>query len=349
MILPAILCVFAVTLSAARPETPGITPRETARLQALLDVVKSSPPQALARALGVELVTESEVPLSEENCLVALGTVNGGKTPTLALKWMPRPGASDGETAAQSAASVWQLFLLDWDGRRWVASGLMSGYEPFAVRALPMASDAGSLVAVVLYSQADEVPYPVIFRANGPSLAWDSRGDESRYEGYRGGQVRFRVEKGLLEMVATGRADPGLLVFSGHGPRGFDARSLYVWETGAFIPRQTEYSVNPDFTLYRFISALHLRDFPAAYALVDPRKFLQTDQPTLKLFQRKIEDTWPEFLDDRIFKARDDGAGDWSFTLRRKEEVYVYTPSFSGESPWRLTGLRRREQKPENE
>jgi hypothetical protein len=349
VILPALVGFLLGCASRSWTKTQGVAPNEIARVQSLVDGLNSSQPPALARALGAELATENEDPLPEEDCLVALGGLSEGKSPMLVFKWTPRPDAPAGANAQESPVSVWRLFLLAWKGRRWESRGLMSGYEPVAVRALPVESDGGALIAVVIHSPSDDVSYPVIFRVPGAALAWDSRGDESRYEGYRGGQVRFQVAKGSLEMVETGRADPGLLVFSGQGARGFQARSIYVWESGAFIPRRTEYSQNPDFTLYRFISALHLHDFPAAYALVDPHLFLRTGQPSLELFRRRIEDAWPEFLDDHIFKARDGNSGDWTFTLRLQDKLDVYTPSFSDDSPWLLTGLERSEQKPESE
>lgn len=353
LVVSAILGVLlgGLRLSPAWQESGAVSSEQTARVQALVDGVKSTDPRVLARALGVQLLSQSENPPSEEGFLMDLGGLSGKEIPQLALKWSATPGAPPGTNAPEETTSAWRLFLLSWDGQRWVASGMMSGHEPFTVRALPVLSGGGTLIAVVIFSPADAVPSPVVFlaKAHHASLAWDSRADESRYEGYRGGRVQFGVEKGTLEMVETGRADPGLLVFSGRGPRGFDARTVYVWEGGAFVPRRTEYSQNPDFVLYRFISALHLHDFRTAYGLVNARKFLQTDQASLKLFRQRMEDAWPEFLDDRIFEARDAGPADYAFTLHLRDRVYVYTPAFEADAPWLLTGLQRAEQEPESE
>jgi hypothetical protein len=157
------------------------------------------------------------------------------------------------------------------------------------------------------------------------------------------------LELRVLQMVADGRADPGLLVFPKTGSRGFDAQSVYHWTGNAFDPVKTEYTANRDFTLYRFIAALHLRDFRIAYSLTDPAKFLKTDKPTLEAFRKMIQDQFPEFLDDRIFKAPESGAAANTFQLNLEDKVYVYTPSFSGGTPFLLTGLGRQEHKPEAE
>jgi hypothetical protein len=207
------------------------------------------------------------------------------------------------------------------------------------------------LIAVTVFAGVTRVPYPAVFRFQDHSaaLVWDGRSDESRYEGYDEGRVQFRVAGGVLQMVADGRADPGLLVFPKSGARGFDAQSLYNWTGNAFDPVKTEYTANRDFTLYRFIAALHLRDFRTAYGLIDPAKFLKTDKPTLEAFRKMIQDQFPEFLDDQIFKAPESGAAESTFQLKMADKVYVYTPSFSGSAPFLLTGLGRQEHKPEAE
>ncbi len=335
--------VLLVCGATAGAKVQAVPAADVARLQSRLANVHSSAPHALAQALGAVLVSEDQDPLPDGDCLVEFIGLSKGGSPQWAFKWTP-----PAPPTAAAAPVFWKLFLLAWQSGRWQVRGLMSGYEPIAVRALPVTT-AGDLVAVVVHSQSDDVVYPVIFSAPGGALVWDSRSDASRYEGHRGGQVQFRAEQGRLEMLETGRADPGLLVFSAAGQRGFDARSEYDWQGGAFIPLRTRYTANRDFTLYRFISALHLHDYAAAYALVDARHFLRTDKPTLQLFRSRIEDAWPEFLDDHIFKAREGASGDETFTLRHDDTFYVYTPSFSAQSPWLLTGLKRSEHKPESE
>jgi hypothetical protein len=347
--LPALLAALAGGALTSTSKTPAVDPAEVARLQFLAGKVKTAQPAVLARALEAQLVSEDEDPLPQSDCLVTLGGLSEGNAPVVAFKRTPAPAALPGANGGEPPVPHWRLFMLAWNGRRWMAHGLLTGYEPVAVRALPAVPGSGALMAVIIHSPSDGVSYPVVFRPPKAALVWDSRGEASRYVGHRAGEIVFQVAKGSLEMVETGRADPGLLVFSGAGARGFQARSVYAWQGGAFIPRGTEYEQNRDFALYRFIAALHLHDFAAAYALVDAQKFLATDQPSLKLFRERITKAWPEFIDDRIFKAREGGAGDWTFTMHLQDDLfYVYTPSFSDDSPWLLTGLKRREQKLES-
>jgi hypothetical protein len=153
---------------------------------------------------------------------------------------------------------------------------------------------------------------------------------------------------GIFELVASGRADPGLLVFPPKGRRGFAARAMYKWDGKAYVPSKIEYSANQDYTLYRFIAALHLRDFRAAYALIDPAKFLGTQEPSLEAFRKQIETTWPEFLDDHIFEVQDSGQtalDDFTFALKRDDKVYTYHPSFRPDTPHLLTSLERQEER----
>lgn len=348
MFLPALVAVLLGSALVAHSKTPAVDPEEVARLQFLVSKVKTAQPAALARELGAELVSENEDPLPVSDCLVTLGSLSEGNLPVVAFKRTPAPVALPGASGPPPVPH-WRLFLLAWNGRRWTAHGMLTGYEPLAVEALPVAPDSGQLIAAIIRSPSDGVSYPVIFRPPKAELLWDSRSDESRYEGHRDGEVRFPIARGSLEMVETGRADPGLLIFSGAGARGFQARSTFVWKGKAFIPRGTVYEQNRDFTLYRFIAALHLHDYRTAYALVDARKFLAADQPSLKLFQERMKKAWPEFLDDRIFRARQGGPGDWTFTMRIENNLYIYTPSFSDSAPWLLTGLKRRVEKLESE
>jgi hypothetical protein len=145
-------------------------------------------------------------------------------------------------------------------------------------------------------------------------------------------------------MIVTGRADPGLLQVAARGQRGFQARAVYHWDGKAFIPAKTEYSVNQDYTVYRFISALHLHDYRSAYALVVPAKFLAADSPTLDAFRQLIQDNWPEFLQDQVFEAPEPSAGapdEHVFVLTKPDRRYVYHPVFSNDGKFLLIGLTR--------
>jgi len=81
--------------------------------------------------------------------------------------------------------------------------------------------------------------------------------------------------------------------------------------------------------------------------LIDPPKFLKTDTPSPQVFRQRMEDLWPEFLDDQIFEARDpDSKADdaFAFELTQEERRYIYLPSFGADSKHLLTGLARREE-----
>jgi hypothetical protein len=113
------------------------------------------------------------------------------------------------------------------------------------------------------------------------------------------------------------------------------------------VPRRTEYSENQDYILYRFISALHLHDYRGAYALVDPAKFLKETKPSPELFQKDVEENWPEFLENNIFEVRDaarNSPEDYSFELKRGGTTYVYHPAFGSGPKYLLTGLQREEE-----
>jgi hypothetical protein len=325
----------------------------TAKVEAAVGVVNAPDPQALAKALGVELgpnTDESDVP--DPGRLEPLGDLDGDGVPEMALRWtrpprrVPEPGKEEGQLSA------WVLFLLAWDGARWRPSHLMEGAELFTLQALPLLGPATRELVVLVSVGSTAVQCPVIFQFgnHAATLLWDGRADKSRYQGYAHGNVEFRDENGdgVFELVTSGRADPGLLVFPPEGGRGFDARAVYVWDGKAYVPGKTEYSANEDYTLYRFISALHLRDFRSAHALIDPAKFLKTQEPSLEAFRKQIESTWPEFLGDHIFEAKDSGQtvpDDFSFELKLEGKVYTYHPAFSLDAKHLLTGLERREEK----
>jgi hypothetical protein len=149
-------------------------------------------------------------------------------------------------------------------------------------------------------------------------------------------------------MAVMGRADPGVIRFSSEGKRGFDVATLYQWEGGAYVPKKTEFAENEDHTLYRFIAALHLHDFRAAYSLVDQSQFLGGEGKTLEAFKKYVEDNLPEFLENSIFDAAepDSNGGDkFRFELSRGDVRYVYSPAFSGDGKFLLTRLEKREEK----
>jgi hypothetical protein len=343
--------ILAQILIAPQPLPASEVPESTTALvRSRLSNQTTSDPASLAQALQVEPPSKELSANSLRNRLQDLGDLDGDGIPEYSLVWTV-PQSSDATlTQPQEADSNWALFLVAWDGTHWEASPLMSGFQPFKVQALPTGIPGDRKIAVIVLAGLTLVPYPAVFqfRAHLATLAWDGRSDESRYEGFDDGRLAFRVEQGVLQMVETGRADPGLLVFPKNGNRGFDARTVYSWVDGAFVPAKTEYTANSDYTLYRFIAALHLRDFRAAYGLTDPAKLLKTDKPTLAAFRKYIEDQWPEFLDDKIFHARDSSASDNAFTLSMPDKIFVYLPEFSGESHL-LSGLTRQEHKPEDE
>jgi hypothetical protein len=328
----------------------GIPPDELQAVQFRLSVLRSPDAAQLAQALGVERVSKEPARDSPVNCLQDLGDLDGDGVPEYALEWS-RAQLPATAAAAEGAKLAWALFLLNWDGGRWRALPLMGGFEPFVVQVLPAVTMDERLISVTVFEGSSRVPFPVIFRFRAHSLAqeWDGRSDENRYEGFDQGELTFSGAGGALQMIATGRADPGFLVFPRTGPRGFDARTVYNWENNAFIPVKTAYTENRDYALYRFIVTLHVHDFKTAYGLIDPARFLKTRKPTLAAFRKRMEEQFPEFLDDRIFRAQDSGAGDDSFVLKLPDKVYVYTPSFSAGSRLLLTGLERQERKPEDE
>jgi hypothetical protein len=186
------------------------------------------------------------------------------------------------------------------------------------------------------------------------TLLWDAQADDSRYKPLLQGIVSFLDHNGApTVMLVTGRADPGLLRVDRKGRRGFGARSFYRWSGTTFVPERTDYTANQDYTIYRFISALHLHDYAAAYALVAPAKFLKMDSPTADKFRQFVQDHWPEFLQDEIFVAPELPPGspdEHLFVLSKPDKHYLYHPVFSRDGKFRLTGLSRTlEQLPEGD
>ena len=336
-----------------------------AEVEAAVASVTSPDPEAVAQALALELKPQDA---AGENAgltsLELLGDLDGDGVPELALRWAglatSPPAGPDATEDSQggeaeevsSARPVWVFYLLAWDGTRWNPARLMETESPFTVQVQPIFSRTSRDVVTIVQEGANAVPYPVIFqfKDHTATLMWDSRADDSRYQGLAQGEIEFHDLNGdgVTELIVTGRADPGLLVFSKQGQRGFAARVVLSWDGSAFVPGKTEYAGNQDYTLYRFISALHLHDYRAAYALIDPATFLNTKEPTLASFQKQIEASWPEFALDSIFEAREPSPGadnDFSFALAFEDKNYLYRPTFGPGPKFLLTGLERTEEK----
>jgi len=333
--------------SVQEAEPPDEVP---ARIQPALDALRVADIGMLAKALGVEMAEKGEVePNSPASSLTKLGDLDGDGISEVALKWfLPEPAGEDFQ-GEERARPSWRLYLLAWDGARWRASRLVGSAEGLQFQVIRLGRPTSGGIAVVTVNGDAAAPYPAVFqfKDHGATLVWDGQADESRFRTYDHGQIEFRGVAGQerTEMIVTGRADPGLLVFAKGGRRGFQARTVYRWEGQAYIPAETQYSANPDFTLYRFISALHLHNFKAAYALIDPREFLKTDSPTVEKFRQVVQDSWTEFLDDQVFEARETSLvmpDSYVFTLPEKH--YEYRPKFGGDRRFLLTGLERREE-----
>lgn len=356
--------------TAAQPETPletQLPPEEAveepaqlsakqrneivAQVRAAVQRVDSPQPRAVAAALGIDLDVKGEE-AAPRSSLEQLGDLDGDGVPEMALRWMSGVQPTPGSEPIARPLSAWTLFLLAWDGADWHATFLMDLADPITLQVGTLLGRKSREVVALVQVSGGTAPYPVIFefRDHMASMLWDSRADESRYQAFPRGQVEFRDLNGdgVCEMLVSGRADPGLLLFSKTGKRGFEARAVYTWDGKAYAPGKTEFSVNEDFTLYRFIAALHLHDFRSAYTLVEPRGFLNTREPSLELFRKQVEATWPEFLADNIFEAADSAesaADDYTFTLQQEGKLYVYQPAFSSDPEHLLTGLVRREEK----
>ena len=343
-----------------------------AEVETTVTAVTSPDPEAVAQALALELKPKDAL---GENAgltsLEVLGDMDGDGVPELALRWAglatPPPGTLEGTTEApeatedtqgggvddgSSARPAWIFYVLAWDGMRWNPVRLMETESTFTVQTQSLLSRTSRNIVAIVQEGANAVPYPVLFefKNHTATLIWDSRSDESRYQGFADGELEFRDSNGdgISELIMTGRADPGLLVFSKQGRRGFAARIIYSWDGSAFAPGKTEYAGHEDYTLYRFISALHLHDYRAAYALIDPSKFLTSKEPSVAGFQKLVEASWPEFTRDSIFEAREPSAGAenaFAFALTVEDKNYLYKPSFGAGPKFLLTTLERAEEK----
>ncbi len=332
--------------------------------------------EGLARALGVQLVTEDEesdfslLPQASQPAqrgqLRRLGGIKVGENNECVLFLSGRGMAEGKELPAQSlphGEAGWTRAFLAWDGSRWRVSPLDSPpsgqggqpsrspeIEPVGARIIS-ASGEDQIMVLLLYAAPARALYPMVYQVKNyaASLVWDSLSEDSRYQALSGGRIEFEEAKrgAVPAMVASGKADPGLLVFGRDGARGFQARTAYHWIGNQYVPATTEYEANEDFRLYEFISALHLHNYKAAYALIDPAKFLRTDKPSLDAFRDTVQKSWSEFLDDRIFAASEPAAGggnDHAFELDEDDKKVKYLPEFSTGPKYLLTGLARREE-----
>jgi hypothetical protein len=358
-ILPHIVlaCLLAGLVSArAQEEGPEPPPLETPasrtspdpalpQITAAIQGVKTRDVTALAKALHID--AGSGVSVAHPNTLTPVGDLDGDGVPAMLLKWaMPEVAGSEVAPVADSRP-LWCVYLLGWDGGRWVVSRLLTGVEDYSPVVISLGAPVGRALALVVREEDSGATYPAIFRVRDhtATLLWDAQSDSSLYTPFRQGQVKFRNNaNAATEMIVTGRADPGLLEFQPNGHRGFNARAVYHWDGKAFIPAKTEYTANADYTLYRFISALHMHDYRSAYALVVPAKFLEVDSPSLDAFRQYVQTNLPEFLADEIFEAPEPPAGapdEHLFVLSTPDKRNVYHPRFSSDGKFLLTSLSR--------
>lgn len=335
----------------------GVAPDVTglSSIRAAVANIHSASLQGLAGALGLSSAQIGQQAFEDSEIgMDVLSGLGDGGLPAVAVKW--RPAGQGQRPQAESASN---LYLLSWDGEGWQASYLMPAAEALTLQVLPVAGDTEHLFAVVIYRGAAAVPYPVIFRLQDhhASLVWDGRADSSSYTGYDYGSIEFKKasEGNFPVMIVAGQADPGLLMFPAlqeQTGRGFQAATAYVWKNGAYVPFRKEYTQNRDYVLYSFIAALHLHDYKTAYSLIDPVQFLQTKKPSLKLFRERIENVWPEFIDDHIFEVPfptrpENDPESHLFILRLgRGRVNGYRPTFTPGPDYRLTGLNRFERHP---
>jgi hypothetical protein len=318
-----------------------------AGIRAVLANVSSPDLGVLGQAFDTSVKKQDEASSKSSAVeLIELGDLDGDGVFEIALK-MPASGASQEDAQAQpSPVSLRGLYLLSWDGTHWKASRLAAPAESLQFKVVRLGKSAGRGIAVVNLVGEGAAPYPAIFQLQEHEavLLWDSQAGDNRYNAPEHGQIEFQDDPKLdqTEMIVTGRADPGLLQFQPGGHRGFSARCLYHWDGQAYVPARTEYSPGPDYSLYRFIAALHLHDFRSAYALIDPGKFLKTTAPSLEQFRQMIETNWPEFLDDQVFQAREANAGSPdALAFELPDKHYVYRPTLSNDGKFLLTGLER--------
>jgi hypothetical protein len=336
------------------PSVPGARASQTVqdallpRLRTALERVTTPDVAALSRTLRIGQGLQGSALGAPGNTLTPLGDLDGDGVPELLLKWAA-PDVLEGEYVPPAADSspLWRLYFLSWDGSRWKVSPLVMDIEDFSAVVINLGPLSGRGVALVVEVDEAQFAYPTIFQIKDHAaiMLWDGQADDSRYEPLEQGRVEFVDHPNApAEMIVTGRADPGLLQFKPRGQRGFKQRTLYQWDGQAFVPRKNECSANQDYTVYRFIAALHLHDYRSAYELVAPAKFLKADSPTLDAFRQFIENNWSEFLQDEVFEAPEPPAGSPDvnyFVLTKPGMRYVYHPEFSSDGKFMLTGLTR--------
>src|SRR5208337_2885431 len=334
--------------TGSKPSQPSAAEQDDemlAGIQAVLANVPAPDLGVLGQAFDTTVKKQDEAS-SESSAveLFELGDLDGDGVSEVALKLPVTETSQNDAQGPASPPSSRGLYLLSWDGTHWKASPLVASAESFQFKVVRLRKTTGRCIAVVNVIGEEAVPYPAIFqlREHEAALIWDSQGGDNRYNALGHGQIEFQDNAKLdqTDMIVTGRADPGLLQFEPGGHRGFSARCVYHWDGQAYVPAQTEYLPGPDNTLYRFIAALHLRDFRSAYALIDPGKFLKTDAPSLEKFRQMIEENWREFLDDQVFQAREANAGSPdALAFELPEKHYVYLPTLSNDGRFLLIGL----------
>jgi hypothetical protein len=360
-------CLLTLAASVcAQEEPPEPPPAEThgaqttlpdallPQITAAIQGVATPNATALSKALHIGERLEGSAPGAPPNTLDPIGPLGQDHVAEMLLKWAIPDVAAGGDVApAPDSRPLWGLYLLSWDGARWKASRLLTGVEDFIPITINLGPPVGRGLAIVILEGDPPIAYPAIFQVkdHAATLLWEAQADDSRYQPLLQGRVSFTDHaRAPAELIVTGRADPGFLQVDRRGRRGFQGRAVYHWSGTAFIPVKTEYSANQDYTIYRFISALHLHDYASAYGLVDAAKFLKTDSPTLDVFRRSIQDNWPEFLQDELFAAPEPPVGspdEHFFVLSKPDKRYVYHPVFSTDGKFLLTGLTRAREAPE--
>ncbi len=354
------LCLFSAHGSAQDKDQEPPLPKtlqaptppdsELPKISAAIQGITNPRIAALAHALHIEGDVggklEDGPPGTPRNSLQSIGDIDGDGVPEVLLKWAVPDNLLGADVAPDpNSRPLWAVYLLSWDGAHWKASRLEPAVESFTETKIDLGPPIGGALALVIQEQ--QTSYPAVFqtKAHVASLLWDSQADDSRYQPLIGAEIKFQSQPGgPTEMVVTGRADPGMLHFARDGKRGFQARASYHWDGKAFVPAKTEYIPNQDYTLYRFISALHLHDYSAAYALVVPAKFLNSDSPSLDSFRKFVQDNWPEFLQDNVFRAPEMPAAspdEHLFTLTKPDQRFVYHPAFTNDGKFLLSGLER--------
>jgi hypothetical protein len=359
LVLPAFFVLVAGIAAAQQEEGPEPPAAETAASPSLPDAllpkitaavqgVTTRDVSALSKALHIGEGLEGAAAGAPADTLTPVGDLDGDGVPEMLLQWaIPEITVGADVAPVPDSRPLWGVYLLSWDGARWKVSRLVTGVDNFTPVLVDLGPHLGRGIAVVIQESAAQVAYPALFqfRNHAATLLWDAQSDDSQYVGFLQSYVSFEDHAGsAAEMIVTGRADPGFFQVKPTGRRGFRARAIYHWNGKAYIPVKTEYFANQDYTVYRFISALHLHDYASAYALVNPAKFLGTDSPTLDAFRQFIQDNLPEFLHDEVFEAPELPAGspdEHLFVLSKPDQHFVYHPVFSNDGKFLLTGLTR--------